>query len=187
MKPLVVAAVALGIGLTAPHAVAETGPGSEGASKSDMNALFSAFGFTEKRQISGKTCRVVADVNQDALIKAVPLLQKLDLLNSEMTQSVVRSKPTKVSMAFAVQMASLEVKNFFDDEKSVDRCAFIQNLTFLDEYGNDKTIPMFSYDFDRSTYGKINWDKFQSTNIIKVAKGFKFSPEVAARTSEEPD
>jgi hypothetical protein len=68
---------------------------------------------------------------------------------------------------------------------NVDKCTFHQTLTIIDDYGNDKTILAFFYNFTRSIYKRANWDNLPSGNMLKIAPGFRFGPEFQTLLTEE--
>jgi hypothetical protein len=82
-------------------------------------------------------------------------------------------------------MIPTATKDAYDDNANADKCTFHQTLTFIDDYGNDKTISAFSYNFTRSIYKKINWENLPNGNMAKIAPGFRFSPEFQAKFAEE--
>lgn len=82
-------------------------------------------------------------------------------------------------------MIPAATKSLYDENAVADKCLFIQTITIIDDYGNDKTIPALSYNFTRDIYKKINWDNFPNQNMIKVAPGFRFDPEFQALVSRE--
>ena len=74
----------------------------------------------------------------------------------------------------------------FDDNTDVDKCSFEEILTTLDDYGNDKEVRTLSYNFTRSLFSKIIWAQFPDQNMMKVAPGFRFTPEFQSMVSSEP-
>jgi hypothetical protein len=64
----------------------------------------------------------VTDADQAEIVKAVPVLQKLDLLNQDMSKNELMRKPTKTTFAMALQMASIQIKTLYETNSSVDKC-----------------------------------------------------------------
>ncbi|MCJ2040133.1 hypothetical protein MKK55_14460 [Methylobacterium sp. J-059] len=155
------------------------------ASPEAMTSMFLALGFKQTNSISSAACKVIVDVDQATVIKSVPLLQKLDVLNSDKTANELTQEPIKTTMATAIQIAAMQLKSFYDANASADKCQFAHNLISNDDYGNPRKYLMFSYGFDRGTYTKINWQNFRSPNLMKVSKGFTFNPEMGMRMRSE--
>jgi hypothetical protein len=165
---------------------AVTGAKAEEEDKAKMMAsLLETMGLKQTSNTSGSSCKIVTDADQAEIVKAVPVLQKLDLLNQDMSKNELMRKPTKTTFAMALQMASIQIKTLYETNSSVDKCFFVHNILSQDDYGNNRKDVMFSYQFDRATYSKINWDKFKSQSLVKVAKNFNLNPEVMARVNDE--
>lgn len=144
--------------------------------KSDISIsdAFGRFGYTTDR-VPGNACGIVMSLDREAFIRAVPLLKAMELLNPEyVTQTRLNTEPTTLATGFAIQMAPLVVKELYDKSKGITNCSFQQVIKIQDDYGNDKTEVLFSFDFSQDLYKKINWDKFTAQNIIKVAPKFAF-------------
>lgn len=154
-------------------------------SADDVVAAFGRFGYSEKREISAGSCKVFMTLDQRKFLESVPVLQKLGILNSELSQASINLKPMTLSMAFAVQLSPIATHNVYQTDASVDQCSFIQLISYTDDYGHTKTDPAYSYKFTRSLDRRINWKQFQSQNMAKVAIGFKFSPKFQQQVSSE--
>lgn len=185
MRSRFFAGLALGAALCLPAGGQALSEDQTQSTAVGINAVFGSLGVNEKRNLNKKTCIVTVDFDQNKILESAPLLQKLGILNDEFTISDLRSKPVRTTLAFAMLISSISTKSAYDDDKDIDKCNFIYSMIFQDEYGNDDRAMMFSYEFNRSTYNRVNWDKFQSVNIIKVSKGFKFNSEIAAKAEKE--
>lgn len=82
-------------------------------------------------------------------------------------------------------MLPVATKPVYEENANADKCSFEQTVTILDDYGNNKTVRAFSYNFTRAIYRKINWDNFPAQNMIKVAPGFRINLEFQAIVSGE--
>jgi peptidoglycan hydrolase-like protein with peptidoglycan-binding domain len=63
---------------------------------------------------------------------------------------------------------------------SIDRCEFAAMATTTDIYGRDVSQKLFAFAFDRATYDKIVWNRFDPANLPKIA----LSLEIDGYTSE---
>jgi len=57
---------------------------------------------------------------------------------------------------------------------SVDRCGFTATAFTVDLYGRDIAQPLFAFQFDRATYAKIIWARFDPTNMPKIMLAFEY-------------
>ena len=102
-------------------------------------------------------------------------------MNQDISETTLNTQPNMISMGFIFQMLPVATKEVYDNNKGADHCVFTQSLSVVDDYGNDKKILMFSYNFTRALYNKINWDHFPAQNMVKVGPEFHFNPRFAAR------
>lgn len=167
------------------YAYSEDKSDSETSGETNTNSMFSALGVTERRNISDKSCKIELEIDQKELISAVPMLQKIDMINSDLSQADINSKTVTITMTVAIMLASIETKSVYEAENKIDKCSFKQTMKEIDDFGNDKFIPLFTYNFTRALYNKINWPKFQSTSMMKIAPNFTVNPAIAARMSSE--
>jgi hypothetical protein len=150
-----------------------------------VNSLFGRFGYTTERA-PGKDCVLVMTLDRSVYIDAIPQLKHMGLLNSEyVTQTMVNLEPVKLSLAFASNMMPATVHDFYDTDKKADKCVFKQVLKTQDDYGNDKTVPMFSFGFSRALHDKINWDNFSATKLMKVSSQFKIETPIMLEVQQE--
>jgi hypothetical protein len=149
-----------------------------------VNDVFGRFGYTTER-VPGQSCVVKMMIDRKKFIGAVPELKAMDLLNPEyVTQTRMNVEPTALAMAFSLQMAPAVVKDVYDEDAKADRCKFVQAITTEDDYGNDKVGTLFTFEFTRAIYKKVNWDKFLSQNLPKVAIKFIPGPAVEEAVRE---
>ena len=176
----------LGIALTA----ALIGPvfagddnSSEGTKTDDsvnVNTVFGRYGFSSSPHVTASSCSVELTLNQKTFIENIDDLKQMHLMNREISQTMINSKPNFLSMAFAFEMLPVATKEIYDENKNVDRCQFSQSLSSTDDYGNDKKILMLTYEFTRALFKKINWDNFQAQSMMKVAPKFHINSEFGA-------
>jgi hypothetical protein len=143
----------------------------------NVNAVFGRYGFSSSPHVTGSSCSVELRLNQKTFIENLDEPKQIGLMNREISQTMINSKPNFLSMAFAVEMLPVATKEIYDENKNVDRCEFSQSLSSTDDYGNEKKILMLTYEFTRALYRKINWDNFQAQGMMKVAPKFHLNPE----------
>ena len=110
----------------------------------------------------------------------------MHVLNSEyVTQTRVNTEPTALSFRFADMIIPMAVKALYEKDQVVNKCAFRQLIKTQDEYGNDKTETMFTFNFTRDLYAKINWSKFSFGNFRKIAPQYKISQAIQITIAKE--
>ena len=140
----------------------------------DVLTAFSAFGYTHIKPTPGKPCVVETVLSEDDFIKAIPALQKIGILNPDLTQTAINTKPHMIESAFTLQTAPVATRDLFEKNEKIITCQFRQMLTDTDDYGADRKRLMFSYKFDRATNNRVKWDNLKTANFPKIAPEFKF-------------
>jgi hypothetical protein len=183
---LLAAASALIAALTMP-ALAGDDNSAEGAAPEavTVTAVFGRYGFSSVPNVTASSCSVEMYLDQKTLLEHFDELQKIGLMNQDISQTTINTEPNLVSMGFAFQMLPVATKEAYDNHKDADHCEFKQWLTIVDDYGNNKKILMLTYHFTRAIYEKINWDQFPPRNMMKVALGFQFDPGFEASIISE--
>ena len=73
----------------------------------------------------------------------------------------------------------------------VDRCGFQATAFTTDIYGRDVPQPLFAFQFDRATYAKVVWNRFDPANMPKIMLAFEYGGYASqrlglTRTKPEP-
>ena len=179
MKALVVAAIVVVAASWSMPAF------SQEKDEASVNSVFGRFGFTTQRE-ADKGCATVMTLDRKTFIDSMPQLKAMDILNPEyVTQTRINMEPMALAMAFALEMAPTVVKELYDGEKTSDKCSFRQVVIIQDDFGNDKTETLFQFGFTRAVYSKVNWDKFQTQNLSKIASKFTFGPAMQEAIREK--
>lgn len=118
---------------------------------------------------------VEVTIDQDTIEKEIPFLQKLGVLNYEMSSTFARMHPISLSAVVGTQAVIMVIITNYKADKDLDKAIFDVGVTVSDDYGHQGRKKMFSFSFDRPLYSRINWDRFDNTKLPKVAKGFKYS------------
>jgi hypothetical protein len=92
-----------------------------------------------------------------------------------------------MEFAWTLNVSSMLLKQDYDKNPKIDRCRFDSHASVPDDFGNVVDHVLFSYDFDRALFKKINWDKRETRNLIKVAPHFKMSDWFMIQASKETD
>lgn len=151
----------------------------------EVNTAFNGFGYSASLNTTNG-CRVTMKLDEDTFVKAVPDITAAKLLNPEVvTQTMVNTQPTVVSLIFAMEMASSVIKQTYIANLKVSRCEFEQKLIETDDYGHDQIKQMFTFNFSRILNDKINWDKFDNTKLSKISPQFRFNDLIVHKAAQE--
>jgi hypothetical protein len=118
-------------------------------------------------------CNVTVTTDKDALVQDVDRLRTIGFLNDSFSDEHYENNPALLFIIIALQASSAATQGFFEENTSSNTCYFKQYLSYADTYGNIQTTLVYTFDFDRDTYKKINWTKFIDANITKVSRHFK--------------
>ena len=168
-----VAAITL---LMAGAALAEDAPSTSDQEAGALGSFMSAYGFGEHETLDGKPPAVVLTLDQMKASEHLMELHALDILNESVTQETVNKKPTMFCTALLLQYTLLAIREVYGKYPNLDRVHFVAKAIQIDDYGNDQSHDMFSLDFTKAIAKKINWDKFPTGNLMKIAPNFHFSP-----------
>jgi hypothetical protein len=124
-------------------------------------------------------CMVAFQIrNPDALADATresvhasggPAVNPADMFAAEMT-------------FLQTQFAARAVHAFYAAQPdSIDRCAFTATAFTVDVYGRDIAQPLFAFQFDRATYAKIIWARFDPANMPKIMLAFEYDAYATQR------
>ena len=72
-------------------------------------------------------------------------------------------------------LAAHAVQAFYATELVADVCRFDTVAFTTDVYGRDVAQPLFAFQFDRSTYGKVVWSRFDPANMPKIVAALDYS------------
>ena len=127
---------------------------------------------------AGEGCAVTAQIRDAAALRRATL---------EATRRAGEDPPDDDDPAalFAAEVALLRsqfaarmVHAFFAADPGVlGACRFELATLTLDLYGRDAWQTVFSFRFDRATYDKIVWQRFDPANLPKIALDFTYSEE----------
>ncbi len=79
-------------------------------------------------------------------------------------------------MAFLrTELAARAVRAFYAVQPaSTDLCRFEAAAFTTDLYGRDVAQPLFAFRFDRATYAKIVWARFDPANMPRIVQSFEY-------------
>lgn len=114
-------------------------------------------------------------VDQIDLLTSLPFLQKEVLfINRDITHTFACNHPVLVCACAAQSFSAFIIYHIFKNTK-VNNLHVTTILLTYDYYGKCHKHVIFTFNFNRELYEKINWNKFLPDNIDVVSYGFKFS------------
>lgn len=143
-----------------------------------INAL-THFGLSKRSYDLTNKCQVIYDLNKDKILGAMSDLSKIKLLPAEIEQSMIEKYPMTGVYGFATGVATLFIREIFDKNPVINHCQFAAVVEIKNIYGQLESYPLFKFEFDRSTYEKINWDQFEVVNIEKLMKNLQVGKYVS--------
>ncbi len=139
-----------------------------------------AAGVSPSFSLDASGCKVALDVHDpDALAKATTeFLQQTSADTASpdeehLFRGLLRLLQTRIS-ADAVHA-------FYADHAEADRCTFLATAHTQDVYGRDVAQPLFTFAFDRTTYEKVAWARFDPQNLPKIMTAFEYGGFAQAR------
>ena len=109
------------------------------------------------------------------IISNIDALKGMGLLNNDLSQTFVNLHPNRPVAAIATFAAVMTIIAEYRTEQT-DQANFVVFLNIPDVYGKIQVQQLFSFDFNRKLFDRVNWDNFETANLAKIAPHFKFSP-----------
>ncbi len=184
MRRMILVAVAA-VWLLPLRAFAQNADQDSSGSDFTDSPMFHEVGLSVDNNITAKTCLVTTSLDEQDFLGSIPKLKDAGLMNPDLSQTAINMIPDGLSMAFLVEMSALIVKQTYATHSDIKDCSFKQVIKTVDEYGNVKDRPAFYFGFNRATYQKVNWDKFDTKNLPKIASHFHIDPGFAAAVEKE--
>jgi hypothetical protein len=149
-------------------------------SDATADAALAALDATQTLTVNSGACVVAVTLDKDAAIQDVDKFRTDNLLNSSYSDDYFLNNPAALMTVLGFESSSVAVDAFFSDNPSVNKCHFKQFLGYTDNYGNDQSDLLFSMDFDRALFNKINWGKFNPANLPTVSHNYVETPIMQA-------
>ena len=134
-----------------------------------------SFGCTVDSTPVGVVTRVNVTCDRQKVIEAMPMLQRIGLMNPDLTQTQLNAMPNTVATGFLLQDVGAMINPMYRGT-SAQETAWDAALTVPDDYGHLQRKTVFSFHFTRALNNRIDWNNFEIANLAKVAPHFWFSP-----------
>jgi len=129
-------------------------------------------------------CNTDIKIDQPTFVSKIPVMIEDGIFNSRLDPNAGLSAFHYLANLFAVDYFNQTIQQVMESVKS-SKCRFSYYYITTDEYGNDEKKPMFAFDFDRETYKKIKWNRFDPNNIRRISKNFTVSEDFNALVQQE--
>lgn len=139
-----------------------------------------AAGIRAAASVSEDVCAVQLDIQQpDSLARMVGARSR------EAGAAAAETDETHLFRAallfLQTELAAKAVRALYGDQPRADRCSFTAAAYTADIYGRDVRQPLFGFSFDRATYERIVWDRFDTANLPKIMLSFSYGEYAQAR------
>lgn len=150
----------------------------------DIQNLQQGLACTIAKTPTGKTEHITVECDRAKVIANIPMLQQLDIINPDLTETQINLMPNTITMSFLlVDVAGLMPMVY--KAVPMDQSDWTVVLKVADLYGHLQTKTAFTFRFNKALFDRINWDNFETQNFAKVAPGFRFSPWLESAVTAE--
>lgn len=131
------------------------------------------------------TCSTTVTIDQPTFAANVQDMVDSDIFSKKVSPTLGNVAPHYLMNVFEAETAPYIVRSLFMRNPDVNTCHFVFQYVNPDDYGNDVTHRMLSFDFTRVIFQKVNWDRFNIDNLRKISPNFKGDPGFAALLKDE--
>ena len=126
---------------------------------------------------------IVITLDRDAVIASLQEKEQAGLLNPVFTAGYINSHRNSLAIVTGLVHSAMALDGAYGN-LNIDLSHIRVVMVLPNAYGPAMKIPLFSFDFNRALYDKIDWDRFDPANLPKIASHFRYSPW--AKMSAEP-
>jgi|GEM_PF-2454912 len=114
----------------------------------------------------------IVSVSQNEAIETLPNFISQGKITVSKNFDPISDRP-EITGLMLLYFAGIITRDLYN-EPSTDKIKIIGYIDDSDDYGNPKQIKVFSFEFTRPLYDKINWDNFNTDKLQRVAKHFTY-------------
>jgi hypothetical protein len=133
------------------------------------------FGCDMQTAKSGAVTHVQVLCDQQKVIDSFPLIQQMHLMNPDITQTQINVMPSALSSVFLQEMTATLIHPLYQST-GAQETSWVGGLIVADAYGHLKSHAVFTFRFNRTLDGRVNWDNFDDANLPKIAPGYALTP-----------
>jgi hypothetical protein len=149
----------------------------------DLQAVLMTIGVTQALDRAKTPPQTVITLDRNVLIAALRRKEESGLLNPIFTAGYINTHKNSLAIVTGLVHSAMEVDDAYGNT-NIDQSHVVVVMVLADDYGHRQKIPLFSFDFNRALYNKIDWEHLDPANMPKVALNFRYSPW--AKMSAEP-
>ena len=127
--------------------------------------------------------QTVITLDRNAMIAALLGKEQAGVLNPIYTAGYINAHKNSLAIVTGLVHSAMELDGAYRNT-ALDRSHVQAVMMLADNYGHRQKIPLFSFDFNRALYDRIDWDRFDPASLPKAALNFRYSPW--AKMSAEP-
>ncbi|QOF94198.1 hypothetical protein IFJ82_09560 [Novacetimonas hansenii] len=146
---------------------------------------FGAWGVSSTVSVQNGICTINTRIDQPTFSAHVQDMVDKGIFSKRVSPTMGNTAPHYLMNIFEAEVAPSMVKALFDEEGSPGKCHFVWGYVNPDDYGNDKYFKMEDFYFLKSTYQKVNWDRFNINNLLKIANNFNSDPSFSSLVNQE--
>jgi hypothetical protein len=128
-----------------------------------------------------------ATINYDGVLSQMSLIRD-EWLTNEKTTEFYQRHALEIIFGIVDHKAGgllLEIVYEKNQTKNPDKCHFSLSLAKANDFGQVKSYPQLSWDFNAALASRIVWNTFDDRNLSKIALNYKFTPEADRLLKEE--
>jgi hypothetical protein len=147
--------------------------------------ILKTYGFSNVQSLEASPCALKLTLDQTTFNEIMPLLMEKGMLGNGESLQAANQHFTGMEIVWSVSMMSALVQQTYRLNPKTDRCTFEGRFLVPDKYGHAQDKPAYTFDFDRALYKRIDWDRMEARNLMKVSKSFHISDWVSLEMNKE--
>jgi hypothetical protein len=144
-------------------------------SHDDLQAVLMTVPVSQATDRTKSGQQIVIRFDRDALIASLQGKEAAGLLNPVFTSGYINSHKNSLAIMTGLVHSAMAVDRAYGNS-SLDRAHVRVVMVLPNAYAPAQKITLFSFDFSRALYDKIDWDQFDPADIPKTALHFRYSP-----------
>lgn len=141
----------------------------------DIVAGLKSFGCAMSSTKAGALTRVQVQCDQQKVIDNFPVLQKMGMMNPDITQTQINMMPSALAAVFLQEVTATLIHPLYQSTPAQET-EWSSSLVVADAYGHAKAHTVFTFRFNRAIDARVNWDNFNDANLPKIAPNYVLTP-----------
>jgi hypothetical protein len=146
-----------------------------------------AYGFTTEQSIESKPCIFRLILDQAVFNEIVPKLLELGMLGNGQSLEFASHHTVSLENVLSLSIMFVLTRQAYATNPTMDGCVFEGHFLVPDDYGHAQDRLAYSFEFDRALFNRIDWDRMEARNLVKVAKEFHLSEWDTREVGKEPN